>query len=150
MRDRLDELLQRAKRGLPPDLADVTDRKRESLSSLLARLAFVVAEARSYLEIATDPTIDLAASLERARDDGASAKQRLKEYEATCVSLMATLDAERARADALEGRVTELRQEVNRADRRVEEAFRKDPESLLAAYSGGPVVKRRSARRDSR
>ncbi len=58
-RERLDEALMVA-RSLPDDPTLATDTQRKAFEKSLSALLLVVCEANSYLDLATDPALDLA------------------------------------------------------------------------------------------
>src|SRR3989304_4315798 len=107
----------------------ISEKRKVDVVTILARGESVLSEARTYLEIATDPSIDLARTLEQARNAKQAAEARISSYERSCTSLMRELNEQRQRANTLEKNLAEVTRERNRLDRTIEEMLKSNPKA---------------------
>lgn len=128
-------------RSVSPSQAD--GERLVEMKKLLGRGEAILAEALTLLDVATDPAIDAALALKRARDENTATSARLHEYERTCVSLKRQLDIEREKALKAEAQAEQLMRELARANARIEEMMRVCPEAVYAAYDKGSKSKLR-------
>ncbi len=112
----------------------ITESRKVEVVDILWRGESVLTEARTYLDIATDPTIDLARSLSEARNNNEAVESRLAGYERSCGSLMRELNRQRQRADDLAKRVEELTRERNSLDKKLMDAMKKNPSAVYDAF----------------
>lgn len=139
IRERLDEALSVAV-SIPDDPKLANDEQRAAFERALSALLMVVCEARSYLDIATDPDLDLAKNLMVEKRNSESLAARAHEATISALKLKQALDAERASVAALKVEVKELKRSLRRTEKALEKAFAENPGGVLGAYSGGEVT----------
>ena len=132
--ERLSEALEMM-RAEPREAQAVSVDRKQLLVSILRRGEVVLLEARTYLDIATDPAIDLARQLDRARDEKNEIQSRLASYDRTCTALKNALDQERIKAAALQSRVDELTRERNKLDKKLDQILKSEPAKVYDAYA---------------
>jgi hypothetical protein len=138
IRERLDEALAVA-RSIPDDPMLATDTQRVAFEPALSSLLNVVCEARSYLDIATDPALDLAQKLLAEQRNSASLSHRAYEATVSALKLKASLDEERSKSVALAEKLAEAKSKLHRTEKALEKAYKDNPGGVLGAYSGGTV-----------
>lgn len=117
--------------------ADLTEGRLKTLNELVSRGESALQETHSLFNLGTDPDIQLAAELQQARNNNAYAVSRIQQLQHTCLSLKAQLDKERCRANEMQERYEECKQELHRAERQIEKAVASNPAGLYEAYSKG-------------
>lgn len=138
IRERLDEALMVA-RSLPDDPTLATDTQRKAFEKSLSALLLVVCEANSYLDLATDPALDLAQAYLLEKQNNAVLANKARETTVTALKLKEALDSERARSAELSQQLRDVRSTLHRTEKALEKAYKDNPGGVLSAYSGGPV-----------
>ena len=141
--ERLNEALFVAS-SIPDDPHIASDEQRAAFERALSALLGVVCEARSYLDIATDPTLDIAQRLLAEQRNSQSHAARAHEATVTALRLKQSLDSERETVAKLRAEVADLWARVHRTDNALEKAYGANPSGVLGAYSGGSVTPRDS------
>jgi len=138
IRERLEEALA-ASQSMPGDVELASDCQRASFEKALSALLKVVCEARSYLDIATDPALDVAQNLSAEREKNRSLASKLRDAQETAVQLKNALDSERSRTTKLSNELDCAKANLRRTEKALEKAFADNPEGVLGAYSGGQI-----------
>ena len=104
---------------------------------VLARGQTILYEALKHLELATDPSIELAALIRTTETELNAQRSQLWEYRKTCESLAKTLNKERLRADKMQAAYEEIKHEKNRLEKRLNSAIKQVPGAIYDEYSKG-------------
>ena len=102
--------------------------------TILRHCEITLTEARTYLDIATDPSMDLARSLEQARNKKLEIEARMAGYEGSCIALMQELNKEKEKSAGLEKKVEELTRERNRLDKKIAKTMESNPSAIYDAF----------------
>lgn len=129
----LAHLAERATQELPRT-AMPRDRGVE-FARLLAEAHGAIEQLSSWLELATNPVVDLGRELHEARDVQREMATRIASYERTCVALTAALNRERKATDVLREKLTTETQKTRNLERALEEKVRAEPASVYGAYA---------------
>jgi predicted RNase H-like nuclease (RuvC/YqgF family) len=132
---RFESHLHMLQKETPPNDTEVPVERLREVRLAIARGEAILLEAMKHLDMATDPSLDIAAALRSSEDGKHELGAKIWEYDKTCRSLMQSLNRERARADRLQQAFDELKVEKNRLEKRLEEAMRKG--SVYDAYLKG-------------
>ena len=125
----------------------IAEERGRELAELLPRAEYMVAELRTWLNLATDPNVALAHALAEARDATAAEEARVTSYERSCKSLMVALDQQRKLTADLKTRLEAVTREKNAIEGKLEIALRNDPGAVYDAYA--PKKKTLKAKRGS-
>jgi chromosome segregation ATPase len=104
---------------------------------VLARGQTILYEASKHLELATDPSIELAALIRTTETDLNAQKSQLWEYRKTSESLAKALNKERIRADKMQAAYEEIKREKNSLEKKLDGALKTAPGAIYDAYSKG-------------
>jgi len=133
--------LHRLKIDAERDVAPASVEEIRGVRETISRGEAVLFEALKHLELATDPSVEMAALIREVEAQRDSHKSRLWEFQKTSESLARALNKERERANKLENALSELRIEYNRLEKRLEKVMRDDPNALYAAFMKGAAPK---------
>lgn len=114
---------------------EVTFEQKERVVALLCRGEAMLAEARSHLDLATDPGLNLAAELDLSRDQVRELKSKLADFEATCLSLAKVAREKDQRVRQLESELKALKSSYNELNRNFEKAFGENPVGAYEAFT---------------
>ena len=115
-----------------PNLVSVEE--RSSVVNLLQRGDKVLYEINKCLEIATDPSIDLAHSLKKAEARIIELNQSNIEFRKTCDSLMRKMGKLQAENFNLMSQNKELKTQIKKLDKMINDALSKDPVRIYDRY----------------
>jgi O-acetyl-ADP-ribose deacetylase (regulator of RNase III) len=119
----------------------------EPYTRRLAPLALgeaVLFEALKHLELATDPSVEMAALIREVAAQRDSHKTRVWEFQKTSEALARALNKERERAKNLEEQVANLKVQNNRLEKRLDEVMCGNPSAVYEAFMKGSKSKSRS------
>ena len=126
--------------GRHPDT--VTFPQKEHVVALLCRGEAMLAEARSHLDLATDPALNLAAELDLSRDQVREFKRKLAAFEATCLSLAKAMKEKDQHVRRLEAELKALKSTYNELNRKFEKAFGQNPMDAYEAFTDPGKMKK--------
>jgi len=138
---RFDDSMHMLRAETPPEEAEVSAERLRDVRLVIARGEAMLFEALTHLEMATDPSLDLAAALRSSEDGKHQLEGKIWEYDKTCRSLMSSLDRERARANQLQCAYAELKTEKNGLENKLETMMHKNPACVYDAYLKGSSKK---------
>jgi len=141
--ERFDDDLHRLQADLPTNPERVPIEQWRSVVSLLSRGEALLADAAKYLDLATDPAVDLAHALDASVDEARALKRKVSEFQQTCLSLMATLRAREGELKEIKNDLAALRTEKNQLEAKLQEAMRANPAGVYEAFSKGRNAKRK-------
>jgi hypothetical protein len=116
---------------------DLAVNQLKAAHEVLARGQTILYEALKHLELATDPSIELAALIRTTETDLNAQKSQLWEYRKTSESLAKALNKERIRADKMQAAYEEMKREKNRLEKKLDVALKTAPGAIYDAYSKG-------------
>jgi len=121
---------------------EVTFEQKERVVALLCKGEAMLAEARSHLDLATDPTVNLAVELDLSRDQVRDLKRKLSDFESTCLSLAKALRDKDQRIQRLEGELKALKSAHSELNRKFEKAFGENPAGAYEAFTDPAKMKK--------
>jgi predicted RNase H-like nuclease (RuvC/YqgF family) len=116
---------------------DIAVDQLKAAHEVLARGQTILYEALKHLELATDPSIELAALIRTIETELNAQKSQLWEYRKTCESLAKALNKERIRAEKMQTAYEEMKREKNRLEKKLDVALKQAPGAIYDAYSKG-------------
>jgi predicted RNase H-like nuclease (RuvC/YqgF family) len=116
---------------------DISVDQLKAAHEVLARGQTILYEALKHLELATDPSIELAALIRTTETELNAQKSQLWEYRKTCESLAKALNKERIRAEKMQTAYEEMKREKNRLEKKLDVALKQAPGAIYDAYSKG-------------
>jgi len=133
--DRLNEDLHALQGSMPHGPESVPFEQWKSAVGLIARGEAILAEAAKYLDMATDPSIELAKALESTVDEARELKRKVSEFQQTCFSLMARLREREEDVRVLRDQLKALKVANNALEGKLEDAMRSNPAGVYDAFS---------------
>lgn len=133
--------LHRLNLEFPADSSPASAETLRNVREILQRGEAVLFEALKHLEIATDPSIELAVTLREAETDRDSYKTKIWEFQRTSEALGGALNRERARADKLERELAKLKIEKNQLEKKLEAVMKENPGAIYGAFMKGSKSK---------
>lgn len=104
------------------------------LSRLLAQARDTMSQLSMWLELATNPELELGRQLHEARDAQREMEARIASYERTCLLLMSSLARERSATEALRQELSAAVLAKNKVDRTLEARAKENPAKVYDAY----------------
>lgn len=138
---RFESDLHRLQREPLEDLPPAPTETKKDIREIIHRGEAVLFEALKHLELATDPSIELAALVRDAEAERDLHKTRIWEFQKTSEALVRALNKERERAKHLEEQVANLKVQNNRLERRLEQVMRENPSAIYGAFMKGSQSK---------
>lgn len=132
--ERMSDALHMLREDSVAGVSPIPEERKVEVATILRRGEEVLTEARTYLDIATDPSIDLSRDLDQARNEKQEIAVRLAGYERSCGALMRELNKERQKAADLTKKVEELTRDRNRLDKKLGEAMKLNPSAIYDAF----------------
>jgi septal ring factor EnvC (AmiA/AmiB activator) len=131
---RLDSDLHLFEDELPPNPERVSMEQWKSAVGLIARGEMILAEAAKHLDLATDPTLDLAHALRVSAQEAADLKRSVAEFQKTSLSLMSRVTRLEAELKELQLQRDSLKTERNQLERKLEEMLKTNPGTVYTTY----------------
>lgn len=116
--------------------------QKERVVALLCRGEAMLTEARSHLDLATDPTVNLAVELDLSRDQLRGLKRKLSDFESTCLSLAKSIQVKDQRIRRLEDELKTLKSMHNELNQKFEKAFGANPMGAYEAFTDPAKTKK--------
>lgn len=121
---------------------EVTFEQKDRVIALLCRGEAMLAEARSHLDLATDPSVNLAVELDLSRDQVRELKRKLSDFESSCLSLAKAVREKDQRIRHAEGELKALKSAHNELNRKFEKAFSQNPMGAYEAFTAPGKMKK--------
>ncbi|MBC7161729.1 MAG: hypothetical protein H5U26_06455 [Immundisolibacter sp.] len=141
--ERFEDSFHRLQADMPSNQESVSVEQWRSIASLLSRGEKVLSEAAAHLDLATDPTIDLAHELMCSVEEARELKNKVNEFQKTCLSLMTVLRRQEGELKELREEAKYLRIEKNKLEKKLEAALRENPAAVYEQYMKGSGAKRK-------
>jgi septal ring factor EnvC (AmiA/AmiB activator) len=126
-----------AKKELPAEPVKVPMDEWRSVASLLVRGEKVLAEVAGLLDIATDPSIDIAHELECTVADAKSLRSKVSEFQKTSLSLASHLREKEFKLKEAREQLKKLKIENNQLNKKLERAIRENPDGVYNQFTKG-------------
>lgn len=115
--------------------ATISRERGIEFARVLAQARDAIAQLSGWLDLATNPELDLGRELHEARDAKREMSARIASYERTCVVLAAALDSERRSSKSLRGKLEVEVRKTKGLERALDERVRTKPASVYEAYA---------------
>lgn len=115
----------------------VTAQQWQRAVNLVARGQLILADATKHLELATDPSVDLAFQLKLSTADAQAWQARVADFQRTSLSLMAQVNSLEGEKKRLVAENARLRSERNSLTSKLEETVKTNPGGIYQAFSKG-------------
>ena len=102
-------------------------------AKLLAQAQDAINQLAGWLELATNPEVDLGRELNAARDAQRELSARIASYERTCIALAASLNRERSASNALAAKLEVQVRTTKRLEEALADKLRTKPASVYEA-----------------
>ena len=134
---RLDSDLHMLASDLPPSAEVVSLHQWKMAVGLIARGQMILSDAAKYLDLATDPSVELAVALQSSENEAGQLKAKLSEFQRTCLSLASHLSTAEGELRELRRKVKAMRTQNNQLTVKLDELARSNPAATYAAFSKG-------------
>ena len=124
-------------KDLPQPAEAVTAQQWQSAVNLVARGQLILADAIKHLELATDPSVDLAFQLKLTAAEAQSWQSRVAEFQQTALSLAARVNTLEGDKKRLTDENARLRKDLNSLNAKIEAAAKANPAGIYQAFGKG-------------